>query len=363
MSTPTLVDPTISEFAAAVRAALSDLQPDEIEELTDGLEADLAERLADDGGEPGDPIAYAEELRTAAGLPHRAVARPRSSIIDSLRDMPASLRREVRALADRYPALDGVWRFLVSIRPAWWILRAVAVTWVLLEMSHGYFFRSLAPISGPVVLLCLALIVVSVQFGRGRWLPFAWMRAVLLVGNVLLAITLPFLVAGAATSINNDAYAAAYSDDGNDNSSSGLQLNGSAVSNVFAFDADGRPLSNVQLFDQDGKPLDLVGDPTIPSGDYTQQDGSGVSLVPNQGVPGRLGWNVFPLAHVSSDDITDDGQIKPGATPIPATLPFAGATPLVGAVPTGAPTPTPAPTGTPSPTATPTPPASPTPAP
>jgi uncharacterized membrane protein len=77
MSAATLALPVITEFAAAVRSALSDLGPDEADDLTDGLEADLTDRLADgDATELGDPAAYAEELRAAAGLPHRPAASP-----------------------------------------------------------------------------------------------------------------------------------------------------------------------------------------------------------------------------------------------------------------------------------------------
>src|SRR3954468_1429827 len=76
MSTSPLASPAVAEFAAAVRAALSDLAPDEIDELTDGLEADLTDRLADgDAADLGDPRAYAEALGPAAGLPHRPMPR------------------------------------------------------------------------------------------------------------------------------------------------------------------------------------------------------------------------------------------------------------------------------------------------
>lgn len=78
------------------------------------------------------------------------------------------------------------------------------------------------------------------------------------------------------------------------------------------------------------------------------EDGQSGILVPNQQVPGRLGWNVFPLAHVSSGNLNPDGSIKHSVTPTPAKLPFANATPLAGSVVV-------APTASPVPTATPTP--------
>ncbi len=61
--------PEVRDFVAAVRMQLVDLDPDERAEITDELEADLAELLAERGsGSLGDPVAYAGELRAAAGL-------------------------------------------------------------------------------------------------------------------------------------------------------------------------------------------------------------------------------------------------------------------------------------------------------
>ena len=52
---------------------------------------------------------------------------------------------------------------------------------------------------------------------------------------------------------------------------------------------------NAQLFDQDGNPLDLID-----AGDQrfsTIYDVNGVesTVVPSDSVPGRVGWNVYPL--------------------------------------------------------------------
>ena len=104
----------------------------------------------------------------------------------------------------------------------------------------------------------------------------------------------------------------------------------------------------MQLYDQDGKPLNISGDPTA----STFQDGHPGILVPSQEVPGRLGWNVFPLGHVSADDVNPDGTINHSVTPTPAKLPFAAATPLAGATQA---VPTPSTSATPQATATPAP--------
>ena len=70
----------VGAYVAAVRARLDDLAPEEVEELTGGLEADLAEALAGFDETPrqrfGDPAAYADELRAAADLPPRREPAP-----------------------------------------------------------------------------------------------------------------------------------------------------------------------------------------------------------------------------------------------------------------------------------------------
>ena len=355
MSTATLASPAVTAFAAAVRDALSDLSLEEIDDLTDGLEADLTERIADGGSEPdelGDPLVYAEELRTAAGLPKRTKVRSGTSLLTELRAVPAHLLGSVRALGERYPALDGLARFLVTLRPVWWLFRAAAITWLGFELfgSSGW-----APLGGSTIVVFLVLTVLSVQFGRGRWLPFRWMRGMLLVANIVLVIAAPFVLAGVATSVNNAWYSSNYAESYPDQSGVGLTLDGNPVSNVFAYDAQGNPLTDVQLFDQDGKPLDLVGDPT----QTTNQDGYPGIIVPNQSVSGRLGWNVYPLAHVDASALNDDGSIKQAVTPIPAVAPFATAKPLAGSTAgtVGVPTPSPIASGsaTAAPSATPTP--------
>jgi len=355
MSTSTLASPAVAEFATAVRSALSDLAPDEIDELTDGLEADLTDRLSDtDAAELGDPRAYAEELRAAAGLPHRPVARAGfAAELAELRHAPQIVAAAFREFGAEHPWLGRVRDFFVALRPAWWVFRAAVITALIVNLtSPGWW----APINIVNVAIATAALVLSVQFGRGKWLPRAWMRGVLLVINVALVLCAPFILVAAAASVNNGWYSAQYAVESTpDLSSTGLLENGNQVTNIFAYDAQGNPIKDVQLYDQDGKPLNLIGDSRSASVDL----GSGL-LVPNQHVPGRLGWNVFPLGHVASRDVNGDGSLKHSVTPKPARPPFAAATPLAGsggatALPTPAPTIAPTPTPTPTPTPAPTP--------
>ncbi|MEO6116468.1 MAG: hypothetical protein ABIP33_08800 [Pseudolysinimonas sp.] len=355
MSAATVALPAISEFAAAVRAALSDLSPDEVDDLTDGLEADLTDRLAESDGQDasdlGDPAAYAEELRTAAGMPHRPALSHTGSttwqgVVEALREAPREVAATFREFGAAHPSLARLRDFAVSLRPLWWLFRALVVTWLVVNVATPGWWQ---PINGFTIVVGIAALVLSVQFGRGKWLPFAWMRGVLLALNIILILAAPFIVGALGNAVNDGAYAQSYPDESTvDQSGSGLTENGSQVSNIFAYDAQGTPLMNVQLFDQDGKPLDLTGDPNAPYGGSS--DGSTVT-VPNDAVTGRPGWNVFPLDRVNQSAIGDDGSIKSSAHRIPADLPFATAKPLAGSETTSAPTPTamPTPTATPAP--------------
>ena len=347
MSAATVASPAVTAFAAAVRNALADLPPDEVDDLTDGLEADLTERLDDvDAAELGDPIAYAEELRLAAGLPMPSASRTgRAATFAELRRLPTTVADELRARVQRSPMLRQLAAFLIAVRPAWWVFRALAVTAVLMYGLGG------SPINGVTVLFGCAALIISVQFGRGRWLPFAWMRALLLAFNVILAVATPLVLAGWAVQINNAASVDSASSS-SDFSSTGLMENGSQVSNIFAYDAQGHPLSNVQLFDQAGKPLNLVGDPTLTD---TRTNADGSVTVPNGGVAGRLGWNVYPLASVPADAVATDGTVNSAVTPNAATPPFAAARPIAGTDPTASPSPSPSAVASPIPTLTPSP--------
>ena len=115
----------VRAYVLAVRAWLGDLPADEVEDLTAGMEADLAERAAESGGPLGgllgQPEAYAAELRSAAGLP------PRVDVVvpDAVRREPWTDRlvREAHELVARHP-------WLRELRPTWWLARGAVAGWV-----------------------------------------------------------------------------------------------------------------------------------------------------------------------------------------------------------------------------------------
>ena len=293
----TTLDTDLEVFAAAVRRELHDLGPDVIDELTDGLEADLADSLAD-GGSLGDPVAYAAELRAAAGLDPRG-RRSRPSELDAAAKAAiAELRAEAAGFVSRHPVARGVVEFFVSLRPVWWVLRG----WVVFALLNAPTM-SLVPQNEIHWIPLIGLIVVSVQWGRGRWLPWRWMRAAVVVVSIVSLLVLPVVVASTARITSPDQYYA-------EPISDGIMLDGQQVTNIFAYGPDGTALSDVRLFDQYGNTLAVVPESWNVEYNYDYSTGEDVITVPSNEVAGTTGWNVYPLATVAQSAIDEsDGSV------------------------------------------------------
>ncbi|MDQ3593016.1 MAG: hypothetical protein M3386_08965, partial [Actinomycetota bacterium] len=198
MTTPT-IDPAVasavSDYIADVRGHLDDLDRDDRDDLVDGLDADLLElgaELADErSGEEtlvlrqparpsvavllrqrvGEPADYARELRAAAGLPPRG--RRLYPVNERSRPVREWWQRQLES-----PAVAAAAPVLRDIRPAWWVLRA----WVAmqaLDVVFGFYPNGLVPQAGGRLvggsrlvdlLVFAAVVVASVQIGRGAWL-------------------------------------------------------------------------------------------------------------------------------------------------------------------------------------------------
>lgn len=155
--------PEVDAFVAAVRARFADLDPDEREDLLDGLEADMADLVAERGLEElSDPDAYAAELRAAAGLPEFVPTRQRRVPAIGLGEVLDDLHR----FWDR--SLDAIPRsprgFLESFAPVWWVLRAFAA-WMLVQDLQ----QPSVVLSGAWFAVLAVMVVASVQLGRRRW--------------------------------------------------------------------------------------------------------------------------------------------------------------------------------------------------
>lgn len=302
--------PEVADFVAAVRTAFADLGPEERDDLLGGLEADIAELVADQGAAAlGDPAAYARELRAAAGLPEssgpvraaRAAPRAREVVtrwLDHAHDLG------LRALGLLPWGLDDVVRVL---RPAWWLVRAWAVVAILnvwFRMSSGAEFL---PTGDPVlgVALLVAAGVLSVLVGLGRLWPG---RGGVVARLLVLAVNIVALLAGPGLAL--DAYNRTLWNSPPDYASTsatddGVWMDGRRVCNLQPFDADGNQLVGVQLFDHAGRALDVrCEDPWGPRPNTTAY-------------PWLLGdverWNVFPQAEREQRGPTRK-RLDPGRT-------------------------------------------------
>ncbi|MDO4042578.1 hypothetical protein QKG38_13980 [Clavibacter michiganensis] len=351
---PTL-DTRIRAFAAAVRDRLADLDPEDVDDLTGGLEADLQEEAADHDGalQLGDPVRYADELRSSAGLPERAVATaatsPLAQLRETVRERLGELHGRIRANRELSATLD----LLIVFRPVWWLLRAWAgyqIAVIVLSIFFGSSSSFVVLPGGPVGwILLIPLLVVSVQWGRGEWAARPSLRSFRSAVSVVTALALVVLIPVAIERSSRGDYVDHSSSPSSSYVPQELTLDGKRISNVFAYDAEGNLLDRVQLFDQDGEPLSVVP-PALAEVDSS----TGEQLEPSTGA-----WNAFPLSlrdagrigHLSVEEMGSGRPPFAKALPLPA---LKGST----STPTPSATATPGSTqeeGTPSPTPTPEP--------
>ena len=170
---------TAIEFANKVRAELGHLTSEQIADLTDGLEADIASSL-DDGADIGSAKKYATDLLAAAGM-----------------------SKDIDVVPNAFDVfINKARRWLVSIsdlEPAWWIFRAWVVTqligWLLFRdqsSSPGYLEWRYMQWLGIVVLG--VTLYISVRIGRAK--PTKW-KAVFSISHVVLAVAgLAFMFVG-----------------------------------------------------------------------------------------------------------------------------------------------------------------------
>ena len=329
------IDPAILAFAAAVRAALDDLTPEEVEDLTDGLEADLSEQAADGGDPPLDAVAYAAELRSAAGLGPRAASRraPRSELALMRAQLRGAWDDAARVIQSK-PLLRATLELLRAMRPVWWAARGLLLFGLA---TSGWLMSSFERIPWGIWIVAAAFVVVSVQWGRGRWLPGRGKRAIPIVASIVaVLVVVPVWVA--VITYTSRQFQEVYSGVGFE--PTGLQLEGQNVDNIFAYGADGELLTDVQLFDQNGRPLNIEN----PSHGETfhegySDDGEYLLLTPRDSAPGAAGWNVYPLQKFDPSFFTPDGLPTINNPTVESTAPFQRVQPLIGATlpPTPAP--------------------------
>jgi hypothetical protein len=160
----TTARPEVRDFVDRIRASLADLDADEQQDLTAGLEADLTDLVDERGPEAlGDPAAYARELRVAAGHPAEMRALPggrgfRGAVMDAVDSAHASWDR----LLDSLPGDPR--GFLTSLQPAWWVVRG-GVAWMVVQGVQGPTLMT----TTPWLVLLVVCVALSVQIGRRSW--------------------------------------------------------------------------------------------------------------------------------------------------------------------------------------------------
>lgn len=326
----------VAGYVSGVRAELADLPVEEVDDLTGGMEADLSELAAECGGDLagrlGSPTLYAAELRSAAGLPERVAGSGgrRRPLAEAL----THARSSFAMLTDQHPGLRSVTAFLVTLRPAWWLIRGYLLALGLWSVLNGSM-RGVRPHGVLQYVMALAAIVVSVQLGRG------WSRRTAVLGPLLVLANTAAVIVGFMASVSGEGsyyYAGSYS------SPPGVSLDGQQVDNIFAYDADGKRISGVRLFAQDGRPLDAdLSIPLDANGNPTGLDGSGEPIGIVRDSSGAQLRNVYPRVLVGSDpwQVTDPTDPTYAALHPPLWSPPMSIVPL-----------TPSATGTPTSTAT-----------
>lgn len=236
----TLKDSTIDKFAAAVRAELADLPKREITELTDGLEADLQDRLAEEGAafELGSPAKYAAELRDAAGVPPKPPKRKAFSSIAFVKNTEAWFRKTSFGTI--------ILEFGISVRPVWWVLRAI-VAWGIFA---GVFYSF-----GDGLILLPLFVFLSVQWGRKKWFTSKFFAALLLPLNLVAILGLIPVQEMVIRTLNNYANAEEFMR--NSPGSDGLRLDGEPVTELKAFDSKEQEITGLTFKDQSGKLIEL----------------------------------------------------------------------------------------------------------
>lgn len=295
MTTQPTVTKAQQDYLARVSAALADLPAGEVDDIVTDVAVQLEE--SEDPAELerlGSPEAYAAELRLAAGYADRSQSEARparrgregiwllglASVLaagvgffgasagggagivvavlglvampagvgwfavrgrSGLRELPevVAVRRVGQRVVERAP--ESWVELAVSLRPAWWVLRACLASVLLLRVV------GVSSVLLPVVLAALLV-------GPSVWLArcsrgdrgWSWIAIPLNVLAVGVLLAMPFV---ARTYAYASTSSAGYYDP------APAAETGLSVSNVYPFDASGRPLTDVYLYDQDGQPI------------------------------------------------------------------------------------------------------------
>ncbi|MCC2307104.1 hypothetical protein [Cellulomonas chengniuliangii] len=320
-------------YAAEVRRHLVGLTPEQVDDLTDGLEADLGEALVDAPGTDdlvgrfGQPSAYAAELRAAAGMPDGAAAPERRRGFWRWVTLPVRAAYEACVegldVLRSQPWWPPVGELLTVLLPVAWVLRGWLAYQLVAALAGVYATGprlSWAPFSNPALFVAmLAAILVSVQWGRGLWLPTGRLRRLpRLTTVVALVAALPIMGTLASHDVEYRYSTVVEYVDKAAPVADGVVVGGMAVSNLYVYDAEGNPLDGVQIYDDRGRPVE-----TIQADSYGRYDGWSLYGVDErwqftsvEDEDGRTRWNVYPLVGAPMSDFDEwDAEGRPSPSP------------------------------------------------
>ena len=224
------------------------------EERADLLD-DLAQHLREIAAEPGPPLAerlgspeaYAAELLASAGV----VPSRRRGVPLLARAADLAHRAKGSWLGEEYVRLYPV------LRPAWWVIRAyLAVSLLAAMQGNGSEAFPLPELAGSTAVGLLAILVavpLSVRLGQRA---LARSGRLLVLGANVLAIVygLSLLTSDGPSEIryvDSDYHPSAAPSRG-----CLATAAGQPITNLYAYDVEGRLLDPVLLYDQDGQPID-----------------------------------------------------------------------------------------------------------
>lgn len=323
----------VQSFVASVRAELADLSPEDLDDLTSGLEADLAERLKDSPSDPtvlADPVGYAAELRAAAGLPPRGGPVPRADTGGVF----AALGSARRALWGRYVALVRTHSWLRDAIHGWWVLRGLLIG-VLLAQTVFFYSGRPAVMAGFVIALAASWWLAR-RAPRARGLVILRLGSTLGAGYAALALAMSGWMSLPLPELAppNEPSTVTYIPE------PGMYLDGVQVANLFVYGPDGRRIDGARIFSELGDQITLASpfpDPVDP-----MNGGAGMerlSVFP-YGVDGRSGWEPMegwapplmldPITPLSpspeaSAPASPTSPVSPSVSPTPSASPSASA--------------------------------------
>ncbi|WP_053207005.1 HAAS signaling domain-containing protein [Jiangella muralis] len=213
----------------------------------------------------------------------------RQDAVAELRRLPtapllAQVEEWVRSMPWGRPAIELV----TSLRPAWWVARAVALGMITALVAGSVAFGMAVFLVATVASVWLGRRAAARQIRGPRLVAVQAVNAALAIGGLVVA----GVAFEAATGSHVQYVDGGYDDPGF------YDQEGAQVTNIFPYGADGALLENVRLYDQDGNPIDLGWQEDCYDGAYDEQSFTAANA---------WGDHVFPRLTVG---VSPDGRCE-----------------------------------------------------